>query len=525
MMVTSDEITGLSGRQHRRVPPAASPAGLSRWRPLVERLLVPLALVLLTVGLRLINLRSSYDLFIDEPFYVALGQSVAQGHLPYATGSLFFLHPPGHSVLEALWIHLVGGLSGSVLDQVFTMRYLNVVFSGITAVLLYLCGRRVSSSPVGAVATLLFAISPWFIRQNSFVLLETSALTFVLIGFLAVLHLPTATARRRLVLVLVGLSFGFGVLIKEMAVFVTVVPMVLLAWRQQWPLRAWRRPTPPKVIGRGEAVLVIGATSIPYLTWCFVVALNGAFAEFWSQTMSGFRRASGAHQISGFNQAGTPSFVSTILVNAPQFWTTYLLMALGAICSIHLLLQAAAGRRVVGAFGVGSLPLLGYSALFGANEEQFYYYLLIPSCLALAICLPGMVRVAIPWGRRALLVLAVIWAASDLTNWAIAHTTPDDGVQQVDTWMRTHVPAGTPVAVTDAVQREVFLRYQMIDDDSPTALQVPGGVEYLVVFQKSVMQGYAFIGPDALADQIGARKPVFTTSGRGNWNSEIYDLR
>jgi 4-amino-4-deoxy-L-arabinose transferase-like glycosyltransferase len=514
-----------------RVMPVASRSASTNRLPAPRRRhlanwLLPVLVVVLAVGLRLVNLTSSYDLFIDEPFYVTLGQSVAAGHMPFAAGSLFFLHPPGHALLVALWIRTAGGVSGSIIEQVFALRYLNVLFAAATSLLLYLIGRRLSDPTAGLIAAILFAVSPWFIRQNSFVLLETSTLTFVLAGFLALLFLPSSTRRRRVMLVLIGLSFGYGILIKEFAVFVTMVPMVLIAWRRPevTPRHRKTRAEAP-ILRRSEAALVIAAACVPYGIWCLVIVMNGDFAQFWTQTTSGFRRASGLQKISGFNQTGTPSFVSTILANMSQFWTTYLLMGLGAVCSIYLLRQGSARLRVLGAFAFGSLPLLGYSVVFGANEEQFYYYLLIPSALAVGVSGRQIWRWASPWLRRIIVVLAVVWLASDLTNWAIVHTTPDNETQQVDDWMRDNVPNGTAVAVTDSVQREIFLRYRMVNDDSPTALNIAGGVSYLVVFQKEVAQGYAFIGPEGLSAQIGHRKPVFTAYGRGSWSVDVYDLR
>jgi 4-amino-4-deoxy-L-arabinose transferase-like glycosyltransferase len=498
----------------------------ARWVGLLPAALLPVLIVAVTVLLRLINLTTSYDLFIDEPFYVAVGQSVAQGHMPQANGSLFFLHPPGYSILEAIWIHVVGGVSGSVIDQVATMRYLNMVFAGITGLLLYLIGRRLAGPAAGVGAAAFFAVSPWFIRQNSFVLLETSALAFVLAGYLGLLCLPSARGRRRLALVLIGLAFGYGVLIKELAVFVTILPTVLIGWRGAG--RAHRnggaQPPPPPVIGRGEAGLVVAATTLPYVIWCLVIAATGELAEFWAQTWSGLSRASGVQQISGFNMAGTPSLLTTILANTPAFWTTYLLMGTGAVLSIYLVLQPTPSLRVLGAFGFGSLPLLGYSAIFGANEEQFYYYLLVPSALAVAVCVQRSWARIKPMAKGALMVLAVVWACSDLANWTIVHTNPDNQAQQVDDWMRANVPDGATVAVTDAVQREIFLRYRMVNDDSQTALDVPGGVRYLVVTQKKVNQGYAFIGPERLAEQVRGRKPIFTTGGREGGSIDVYDL-
>ena len=489
---------------------------------------IPAGIFFLTLLLRAFRLSDSYDIFVDEPFYVALGKSVAQGHLPYATGSLFFLHPPGHSLLEAGWMHVTAIQGGDAVETVFAMRYLTVAFACITSVLLYLFGCRLGGRFAGITAASLFAISPWFVRQNSFVLLETCAMAFVMAGFLALMHLPSRGTRLRLLaLVGIGLAFGFGVLIKEFAVFVTVLPLAVLGWRRDArrttdlsdpePLRRWP-------IARAEAVMVIAVTCVPYVLWCVIVALTGNLSEFWNQTSSGLSRAAGSSQTTGFNSPGAPSFVSTIMSNVTQFWTTYLTLAFGSIAILRLFLSPDRAMRLLGAFGIGAMPLLAYSATLGANEEQFYYYLLIPAALALGVAANAAWRAGGRLIRRTLLVVAIVWAASDMTNWVVLHTGQDNGVQQMDQWMREHVAEGTTIGVTNSVQRDFLERYNMVDDVSIGALDSARGARYLVVFDRQVQQGYAFIGPDDLAEQVRHRPRVFSTYGRSNGEIDVYSL-
>lgn len=490
--------------------------------------LLPLLLVVLAVGLRWFRLATSYDLFIDEPFYLTLGQSVADGGLPFAAGSYFFLHPPGYSVLAALWIQLTGGSSGTIIEQVFQLRHLNVLFAGVSTALLYLIGRRVSGVAVGLIAAIAFAISPWLIKQNSFVMLETSSLTFVLAGFLILLSLPDSRRGRPWALVAVGLSFGYGVLIKEFAVFVTILPILVICLRRARPAgrHGLERAVGPRqpLISRAEGALVIAATCVPYVIWVLVVLLSGNIGEFWAQTMAGFNRAAGVHQISGFNQAGTPSFLATLASNAPQFWTTYLQMGLGALACLHLLRQRSEHGRVIGAFTFGSIPLLAYSVTLGANEEQFYYFLLIPSALAVAFCARELWEQRRPWLRRTLVVLAVACIASNLATWTLVHTRFDNDAYQVDTWMRAHVPDGSTVVVTDGVQREIFLRYDMVNADSPADVAEIDGRHYVVAFRREVEKGYAFLSPEQLTDLVGGRGPIYTTTGPGNSVIDVYQI-
>lgn len=482
---------------------------------------VALLIAGIAAALRLFHLSTAYDMFIDEPFYVELAQSVAAGHLPFAAGSLFFLHPPGHSVIGALWIRLVGGVDGSIVDQVLALRPLNVVFAAATAAMLFLVGRRVSSPLVGVLAATVFAISPWFIRQNSYLLLETSASTFVLAGYLILLYLPRAGRGRTTLIVLTGLLFGYGILVKEFAVFTTMLPMAIMALRGRPRGRHSRAVQDEPVLARREALLVFVLATVPYLLWCLIVVATGNFGEFWAQTAAGFSRATGATQITGFNTDHAPSFLSTLLAQAPRFWTCYLMLGLGAVAVTRLLFHSLDRLRLIGAYGFGALPLLGYSVLFGANEEQFYYHLLVPASIAVAVCGKELWNSGIRFVRPAIFGLAVLWAGSDMANWAIVHTVTDNTVQVVDEWMWENVPEGTTIAVSDSVQREIFLRYTMVNNTSLAAVQ-SSGAEYLVVDARLVTLGYAFLSEEEFALEQAALKLETVVAATGRESGTLY---
>lgn len=352
-------------------------------------------IVALAALLRATRLSESYDLFVDEPFYTMLGQSVAHGHLPYATGSRFFLHPPGFFPVEALWVHLTGN-GGHILDQVFRMRYLVVIIAAAEAGLMCAIGSRLAGRKAGMIAGVAFAINPWLIRQQSIVLLEPAALLWVLIGYWLVLTLSPKSHGRGGRLLLAGFCFGMGVLSKEFALAITFLPLALIGWRQ------WG-------ITRREAAVTLGAACMPYLVWFFIVLDSGSLGQWWVQTTSGFRRGVGVSQQSGFNAPNAPSFVSVLITNLYQFWTCYALLAVGLATLPYLLRRKSLPPlRMLGAFLLGGLLLISYCVLAGANEEQFLNYVLIPAILAVGV---GLSRL---WERGLSgFVIPVNWPGAD----------------------------------------------------------------------------------------------------------------
>jgi hypothetical protein len=345
--------------------------------------------------LRATRLSESYDLFVDEPFYTMLGQSVAHGHLPYATGSRFFLHPPGFFPVEALWVHLTGD-GGRILDQVFRMRYLVAIIASVEAGLMCAIGSRLAGRKAGLIAGVAFAINPWLIRQQSIVLLEPAALVWVLMGYWLVLTLSPKSNARGGRLLAAGFCFGMGVLSKEFSVAITFVPLALIGWRQ------WG-------ITRREASITLAAACMPYLVWFFIVLDSGSLGDWWVQTTAGFRRGVGVSQQSGFNAPNAPSFLSVIITNLYQFWTCYTLLAVGLATLPYLLRRKSLPPlRMLGAFLLGGLLLITYCVLAGANEEQFLNYVLIPAILATGV---GLSRL---WERGVSgFVTPVTWPGAD----------------------------------------------------------------------------------------------------------------
>src|ERR1700691_3380309 len=185
----------------------------------------------LSLAIRLSLAYRSFDLFGDEVIYTDIGRSVASGGFPQFDGQIFFLHPPAFFYLEAGWQRLLGSQPG-LTAQIYQMRTLNLLIAGFTGALMVLLAARAARSlRTGLVAGMLFALDPFCIRQNDRVLLETSMMLWVLLGYLVFLSMIGRPPSRWLWIRAVGagLLFGVAVLTKDEATLLTVFPLLVAA--------------------------------------------------------------------------------------------------------------------------------------------------------------------------------------------------------------------------------------------------------------------------------------------------------
>lgn len=520
------EPTAIQGRTPLR-PPHKPRHRLARR---IDRLLaIPMdwlwraflvAVGLASFGLHAFRVDSSYDLFIDESFYSEVGQSIAHGHMPYATGVHFYLHPPGFFLVEALWMKVFGE-HGEVFAQVYSLRQLVAIFAALTVVMLALIVDKAVGRGAAIFAASIYMINAFANRDSAIVILEPATLFWALAGYAVLMYLaPPGTRRRRWQIAGAGALFGLSVLTKEFAVFITLLPLVMA-----FLFRVW--------ISRREALAAIGLTTLPYAVWVGIVVATHNWHAFYVQLTSGFQRTTGASQVSGFNRAGAPSFLDTILRNLSYLWTAYAILGLGSIAIVLVAVVTSPSRpnpswsrldrqrlRFLSLFGLGALPLIFYCIFIGTNEEQFFNFLLTPALICLVAFLWTQWSRLWLWVRIFAVTLAAAAVVSDSLEYYVVHTQPDNGTLLVDKWMGAHVPEHTVIAVTNSVQREIFLRYTMVDDQPGATLN--HDVRYLVVFYKQVTEGYAFVDLPTVERQIQGLVPVFTTSDRGNGKMVIY---
>jgi 4-amino-4-deoxy-L-arabinose transferase-like glycosyltransferase len=400
--------------------------------------------------------------------------------------------------------------------------------AGATAALLFLIARRLMGTVPGLLAGGIYALDPFVIRFSSRNLLEAATIVWVLVGLLVLA--PSLTGDRppsRARAVGVGMAFGAAILTKEVAVFLTLLPLAVCF------ARGWSVP-------RRTALLIAAVAVASYLLYPLVVALTGTFGAFQEQKLRGLLRMVGVIQETGFNRQDSPSFVATILGNLGTFAPTYLVMGLEACAMASLLWPRRNGRaardpsreavdRFLGVFALSSFILLGYAMAFGTLEEQMFYFLNVPASLALCVAVPQLL--ALPWlsprlraaSRRLVAALALVFVATSVGVWVQTRSIPDDGYERLVAYMREQVPPGSRVSVTTQTSEFLLSGYQVgkwVTSDMLSEQRV----QFVVVSSKQAEEGYAFGSPSFFRWVEENGTEVFSFTGPSNGRLSLYRL-
>ena len=470
---------------------------------------VALALVFAVIGgaARLVDIRSAYDIFIDELTYVNVSQNIAQGKGVLIYGKPFDLHPvDGFGVLATI-IKLFG-LQGNPLDVTLSLRPVPAVLGALTCGVVFLLLDRVVRRPVAMIGALLLAVDPFANLFDSRVLLEAQT---QLLAALTILVVCVAIGRdadrsgRRWTIV-IGLLAGAVFTTKETFGLPLLAALVVM-WATGWVIA--RR--------RAGAAAVIGLAC--FVVYVVAIGIGTGFTPWWNQQGSGFLRLVGAKQVSGFNAPSTHvSFLSRVHADAALYLSTYLILGFGGLATLWMawrLLQrsgglgqwpifrrgkradgravALSGRdRTVAALTIWSLcagAYLAYALAFGTIEEQMFYITLAP-CLILLVVVAAELAPRRRWGRPAISLLAAAGVIYGGVAWARVHTTRDDTYKQLITWAPSHLLGNDVLSATDGSSQFVLRRLK-IGVWSTIAQLKANHVDYVVVSTSLIDQGYS----------------------------------
>lgn len=474
----------------------------------------------LTFILRALFIERSYDVLSDEVTYLEVSKNVVGGQGVTLHGAPFFLHPPLFFLIEGLVTLLSSAVR--VIDQVQNIRYLNASLAGATAVALYAIARRIGGRPAAFVTIAWFALDPFMIRINSRNLLETCAFLWIALGYLVLLPLtdPTRGARTRGTArwrrwrrpVAAGVLLGLALLTKDVMAFLVFGPLGI-AVLTGWCLR------------RRTALAVAMTAAATYAVYPLGVILAGDGPEFFAQKLHGLVRFLGLVKTTGFVASGGPSFLTAVTKNLDIFAPTYVLIGLGIPAALLLFLRGTSEHRLVALLSGSAFAMLAYSVFLGTLEEQFFYYLVMPALLAVVLAwrlvlgfenrprIPSLTAAGSRLvGLVAPVALAVALAWSGLV-WLEVHLTPDNGYEQMLTYMKRNVPNGTPIGVTTEPQQFILQGYVIVQVPSVHPLQ-NDLVSYAAVSSKQVEEGYVKNGESVYAWLRANAEPVFTFEGR-----------
>lgn len=450
-------------------------------------------LMALAALLRFPRVSASYDVFVDEFFYADMSASVRHGNFPpdLPNGQPFLLHPPGFFGLGAAWQALWGD-SGDQFSHLLLLRYLNATLAVLSAGLVFALARRLGGTRAGVLVALVFALDPYTLRQNGRVLLETAVMTFLLAGYLVLMPVVQGRSRRPTTRALAaGVLLGLAIMVKDMAAVLVVVPLLVAV------LSGWIRP-------RRAGWLALAAASIPYLRYLLYLSVHGLLGAYLDAKLLGGKRLIGMLQISGFNQQGAPSLLSSLGSQVITFVPTCLLTGLGLVVAVRLITRRRSDLRLLGLITVAAGAEVGYATLFGTSEEHFLYLLWVVALISLVVAVAeGRPRHHRPVPRPVRLGLATALAVlllADLGQWAAIRSTSDNSLQRAVLWLQGNAAPGDTVLVTTA-GAEFALRgtgLHSVRPDSRSDL-VAQHARYAILPDKLIAQGYAYVTPETAA--------------------------
>jgi 4-amino-4-deoxy-L-arabinose transferase-like glycosyltransferase len=470
--------------------------------------LLAVLLGLVALAVRATGLGRANDLFIDEATYAHLADTVAAGQLPNQDGVPFFLHPIGSFLLDGLVVRLFG-LHGDAMDLVFDLRWVNTILGALTVVLAFLIVRRLSGIVPAVVAGVVLAFDPFVLRMDGRVMIETPATLWVLAGWavlLAALQREPGPARTRSELV-AGLLFGLALVTKDMTAVATAVPLVLAG--------LWRRTLSWHTVRRSLAAL-----PVPYLGYLAVVTVSGLLPDWWAEKVGGLLRMVGVHQETGFNASPGADLTARLVEMVTRFGTSYVLLGLGLFAGVAAAFSPVPARRLVGLVAATTGALGIYSVVGGAAEEQFGYYVVVTSVLALGALWADLTDRRPAWRRP---VAGVVLAFTLLTVGlgVTARAATDDGFSQARTFLNT-LPPGTRVGLTDVTGEFALLPH---DDwgvwPSLTSLDA-NDAQYVLTRSHQLRNGYGYAAPGMLDWLAAHATPVFTAHGPTNGDTVVW---
>ncbi|SDI78961.1 Dolichyl-phosphate-mannose-protein mannosyltransferase [Frankineae bacterium MT45] len=483
---------------------------------------------LVALVLRLLHLKSAYNLFIDEVTYSDIATNVASGHGVTSYGAPFDLHPPLVFLTLGGVIRLFG-VHGTPTNAILALRPVSVVFGSLTVVICFLLARRLTSSrllPLAVAAVIAF--DPFQISFDSRVMLEAEAQFFVALTvlLLACRHQATTPRSSQWFTLLAGVSSGAAFCSKETFGLVLAATLLLATFTRA----AGPRRVPAAVLGIGAAIYAVSTLAI----W-----LTTGFTPWWSAHTSGLSRLVGTKQTTGFNAATTHvSLTDRLFANLGDLGGTYLLLLCGGVAALLLLWRLRlwerrapvttgdSARSLICVWAVAACGYLTYAMAIGSLEEQMYYITLVPCVLSLAAVVHrpgGSSRLT----RRARILWVSALAALllfDAAAWTRIHSSDNNLYAQFFQWEPSHVAAGSRVSVTE-YSAQFLLKDVVIGRWSTIEALKQNQADFILLNTELVRQGYGEGSPAFLKYLQENADPVFTAHSRSDGDLILFDVR
>jgi hypothetical protein len=487
----------------------------------VRARLAAIAIGLLALVLHGFRVTSAPDIFGDEGLYNLVARHLATGAGLVDDVGTFVWHPPGYPVLLSLWAQVTGSLNIDFTTAILDSRYLNVIFSALTAALLVMFGRRLLDLRAGILMGLLFTGDLFVQRINRRSMIETSVMFLMLIGLYVFYTQRNRVSGKRVIGA--GLALGAAVLTKEVAAIAIVGLGVYVGLFQR------------RLIGSFVKVVTIaGAMYAAYVAW----GLTTDPDRFLAFKLGALTRIIGigrglvpreARIDTGIN----PGIVERLGPAIADFGPTYLLMAVGALALLVLLLRFRdrPAAQLVLSWGAVSYVVIGFGTIVGAGDH-FLYYVVIPAIVAIGYvsiaAWPSIERIGIgiPGTRarlRLAIVLLVALASYDVLVWTSRYGVgEDDSYARLAQSVREQIPAGSTIVVGADVNNFLFRPDYDIEFYRDQNSVLTKHVRYFILSSKEARQRYNRMTPDFYDWVRSHTKPVVEFEGDTYWTLGLY---
>lgn len=353
-------------------------------------LAVPALLFIGNFILKVIHL-DSQSIAGDEPFSIYVAGMPPREIVRYlATGN----NPPLWELLLSVWVKWFG-------TDAFSVRFMPLIFSSVTAVLLYLIGRRYFSVQVGLVAALLFTFSEYHIHFSH------EARAYALFSMLTCLsmylfmRMMEGQGRNGLLFALLSLSNGVLIYTHFFGLWVIFVQVALLMLHSLPD----KRITAPVKWGMA-ALLLTGLFYLPYVPTLIERFTESASKGTWIQPPNGLYGLLDMLRTFLNEEFGSVNFYGG------RPYLTVLLVGGAMLGHARQLLQRGPHTRSMAYAAVYVWFLLPFLFMWAVSfkvpmfHDRYLAFVSVGFILFLAIGLNGIFT--LPWMRTAVMAGAVL---------------------------------------------------------------------------------------------------------------------
>jgi O-antigen/teichoic acid export membrane protein/4-amino-4-deoxy-L-arabinose transferase-like glycosyltransferase len=500
-----DDVQAPRDQSFRRIAQSAQKTVSSFAKAVVARpLVLGFALFVLSLGPFMANITTSPDTQFDEVVYTRASQLVAStGQLAW-TNEPVFVHPPLYFLMQSAWLSIRNLGEAPLFEAIHAARLLTAALGGVNAALLGILAFALTSVArpwrrlliVGAVVTLA-ATDPVLLRYSRLAIIEPLALVGCLVTLIVSWHARRWSGARHVLAV--GLLTGLTLLIKEVSVFLLVTPIVFSAMKRDWSF-----------VRRACAALAIGFGV--WLLFPLWAAQLGAFARFWEVKLFTLERLLGLLQVTGWNRPGA-SFTGALMRSAPQYFTSYLLLFVGAVALLWLFFRRnKEAATYVLALLLCSYMFAAYIVTQGTLNEQFFIFIMPAAILGSVLGLDALMSAlylrtatrstiaALPLrvasGCAVGVALLVVLGA--VTNWRVQYASAgNNGIEQMARFIDARYPRCATFNASGDVQKYAYsLRGRTVTQFASGAGALGRGVHLFFLNPKDAVVGYGRMSPE-----------------------------